>query len=96
MASEYFDREKEEALLVLCASMNHDASEWRRHGDPFFMGGLAAALASMRQFDRPRYLALAEELSPGITQVETFELWLEKSPLRPSRFMPMLKQRLTK
>ena len=88
-----FDREKEEALLDLCASGSLDAALWGRHGDGFFMGGLAAMLASVRGFDRRRYLGLAEELHPGVTQPEVFELWLQKSPLRPARFLPMLKRR---
>jgi hypothetical protein len=88
-----FGREKEESLINLCASGNLDAATWRAHGDGFFMGGLAAMLASMRGFDRRRYLALAEELHPGITQPEVFDLWLQKSPLRPARFVPMLKRR---
>ena len=85
-----FSRAKEEHLLDLCASGNHDAAAWRQHGDGFFLGGLAAMLASARGFDRRRYLALAEELHPGITQPEVFDQWLEKSPLRPARFLPML------
>ncbi len=88
-----FGREKEEALLDLCASGNFDASAWRRHGEGFFMGGLATLLASARGFDRRRYLALAEELHVGVTQAEVFELWLQKSPLRPARFLPMLARR---
>ena len=85
-----FGRAKEEQLLGLCASGNLDASAWRQHGDGFFMGGLAALLASARGFDRRRYLALAEELHPGVTQPEVFDLWLQKSPVRPARFLPML------
>ncbi len=88
-----FGREREEALLDLCASGSLDASEWRRHGEGFFMGGLATLLASVRGFDRRRYLALAEDLHPGVTQPEVFELWLQKSPLRPARFLPTLKRR---
>ena len=56
------------------------------------MGGLAAMLASVREFDRRRYLALAEDLHPGVTQPEVFELWLERSPVRPARFLPMLRR----
>ena len=88
-----FGREKEEALLDLCASGSLDAPEWRRYGEGFFIGGLATLLASVRGFDRRRYLALAEDLHPGVTQPEVFELWLQKSPLRPARFLPMLKRR---
>jgi hypothetical protein len=88
-----FGRENEEALLDLCASGNLDPPVWRGHGESFFMGGLAAMLASVRGFDRRRYLALAEELHRGVTQPEVFDLWLQKSPLRPARFVPMLKRR---
>lgn len=87
-----FSRAREEELLELCASGNHDASAWRQHGDGFFMGGLATTLASARGFNRPQYLALAEELHAGITQPEVFELWLQKSPVRPARFLPMLER----
>jgi len=87
-----FGREKEAALLDLCASGILDAAEWRRHGEDFFMGGLATLLASVRGFDRPSYLALAEELHTGVTQPEVFELWLQKSPLRPARFLPRLER----
>ena len=87
-----YGRAREEELLDLCASGNQDAATWRQHGDGFFMGGLAAMLASVRAFDRRRYLALAEDLHPGVTQPEVFELWLERSPLRPARFLPMLKR----
>ena len=87
-----FGREKEEALLDLCASGSLDAAEWRRHGEGFFMGGLATLLASLRGFDRRRFLALAEDLHTGVTQPEVFELWLQRSPLRPARFLPMLER----
>ena len=87
-----FGREKEEALLDLCASGILDAAGWRRHGDGFFMGGLTTLLASVRGFGRPSYLALAEELHAGVTQPEVFELWLQRSPLRPARFLPRLER----
>lgn len=87
-----FDRAREEELLRLCASGDTDAWAWRRHGDGFFMGGLAVMLASVRGFDRRRYLGLAEELHPGVSQPEVFDLWLQRSPVRPARFLPMLKR----
>lgn len=87
-----YGRAREEDLLDLCASGNQDAATWRQHGDGFFMGGLATMLASTREFDRRRYLALAEELHPGVTLPEVFELWLQRSPTRPARFLPMLKR----
>lgn len=87
-----YGRAREEELLDLCASGSHDAPTWRQHGDGFFMGGLAAMLASVREFDRRTYLALAEDLHPGVTQPEVFELWLQRCPVRPARFLPMLKR----
>lgn len=56
------------------------------------MGGLAMMLASVRGFDRRRYIGLAEDLHPGVSQTEVFELWLERSPVRPARFLAMLKR----
>ena len=47
-------------------------------------------LASVPEFDRRSLLDLAEALQAGSSQVEVFALWLERSPLRPSRFLPML------
>ena len=87
-----FDRAREEELLTLCASEDTDPSTWRRHGDGFFMGGLAVMLASVSGFDRRRYLDLAEELHAGISQPEAFDLWLQRTPVRPARFIPMLRR----
>lgn len=89
----HFGREQEDALLDLCASGSLDPSTWRRHGAGFFMGGVAVMLASVRGFDRRRYLALGEDLHPGVTQPEVFEQWLQASPLRPARFLPLLERR---
>jgi len=87
-----FGREREEVLLALCASGSVDAATWRAHGDGFFMAGLAMLLASVPGFDRHRYMTLAESLHPGMSYAEVFELWLQRSPLRPSRFLPMLER----
>ena len=87
-----YGRAREEELLDLCVSGSTGPADWRQHGDGFFMGGIATLLASARGFDRRRYLALAEELHPGVTQPEVFDLWLQKSPLRPARFLPMLER----
>ena len=35
-------------------------------------------------------LALAETLHPGATEPAVFARWLAHSPLRPSRFLPMV------
>src|ERR1700722_5480646 len=84
------DREYEEELLNLCASSDVDPKRWRRYGPPFFMAGLAVMVASVPEFDRRSLLDLAEALHAGSSQVGVFALWLEHSPLRPSRFLPML------
>ena len=87
-----FGREREEELLALCASGSVDVATWRTHGDSFFMAGLAMLLASVPGFDRRRYMTLAESLHPGMSYTEVFELWLQRSPLRPARFLPMLER----
>ncbi len=91
---ERFGREDEERLLALCASGSLHADTWRRHGPAFFMAGLATLLASARGFARERLLALARELYPGMADAGTFARWLERSPLRAARFLPILRKRL--
>ena len=86
-------REYEEDLLDLSASGNVDPTVWRARGPSFFMGGLAVMLASARGFERERYLRLAEALHPGASTPEVFHMWLEKSPVQPSRFLPMARKR---
>lgn len=88
------ERDDEERLLRLVASGSVDPEAWRAEGPPFFMAGLAVALASARGFDRTRLLALAEALHPGASHPEAFALWLERSPVRPSRFIPAARARL--
>ena len=83
-------REYEHQLLTLCASRNLDPAAWAAAGPAFFMAGLAVMLAADTQADRPALLALAEVLHPGATEVPVFARWLKRSPLRPSRFLPML------
>lgn len=89
-----FHRVRESALLDLCASGNLAPAYWRAHGDAFQLGGLATLLASTSWFDRGRYLRLAESLHLGITTPEVFALWLKLSPIRPARFLPMLRERM--
>jgi hypothetical protein len=84
------DRDYEEQLLDLCASGSVEPERWRRLGPAFFMAGLAVMLASVPEFDRRSLLDLAEALHAGSSQVGVFALWLERSPVRPSRFLPML------
>jgi hypothetical protein len=87
------DREYEEKLLDLCASGDVEPNRWRRSGPAFFMAGLAVMVASVPEFDRRSLLDLAEALYAGSSQVGVFALWLEGSPVRPSRFLPMLMAR---
>ena len=84
------DRDYEEQLVDLCASGNVEPERWRRCGPPFFMAGLAVMVASVTEFDRRSLLDLAEALHAGSSQVGVFALWLARSPVRPSRFLPML------
>jgi hypothetical protein len=83
-------REYEDRLLTLCASRRLEAAEWAAAGPAFFMAGLAVMLAGAADADRRGLLALAEQLHPGATEVPVFAYWLKRSPLRPSRFLPML------
>ena len=87
-------REYEQRLADLVASGNYDLDAWRSAGPGFFVAGLAVLAASLKGFDRRRLLALAEQLHPGSSRTEVLALWLERSPVRPSRFAPMLRQRL--
>jgi hypothetical protein len=84
------DREYEEQLVDLCASGDREPIRWRQYGPGFFMAGLAVMVASVPEFDRRSLLDLAEALHAGSSQVGVFALWLERSPVRPSRFLPML------
>ena len=88
-----FGRAEEELLLDLCASGRLEPRLWRQHGAAFFMAGLATMLASARGFPREQLLGLARELYPGMADAGTFARWLEGSPLRAARFVPMLRKR---
>jgi len=83
-------REYEQQLLTLCASKSLDPTAWLSAGPRFFMAGLAVMLASNSDADRHGLLRLAERLHPGATQLPIFSHWLKHSPVRPSRFLPML------
>lgn len=91
---EHHGRAEEERLLALCASGRLEAGLWRQHGSPFFMAGLATMLASARGLPRERLLGLARELYAGMADAGTFARWLERSPVRAGRFVPMLRKRL--
>lgn len=83
------DRADEARLLALAAS-NASPQAWAASGPRFFMAGLAVMLASQRGQDRRKLLELAETLHPGASTPIAFNRWLQGSPLRPSRFLPML------
>jgi hypothetical protein len=51
-------------------------------------------LASQPEFDRLRLLLLAERLSPGMTRPEVFGRWLERTPLKAARLMPLIRAEL--
>lgn len=84
------NRDYERQLLNLCASRSLDPARWEQLGPRFFMAGLAVMLAGTPDFDRRSLLSLAEELHPGASEPAVFARWLKASPLRPSRFLPML------
>jgi hypothetical protein len=88
-----FDRDDEARLVALAASGTLDPDRWRSAGPPFFVAGLAVMLASVRDSDRHGLLNLAETLHPGSSTPEVFQLWLDRSPVKPSRFVPMLDAR---
>ncbi len=81
------DREYEERLVELGVSGDLDAGRWAGMGPRFFMAGIAVMLANVRGRDRRGLLALAEHLHPGSSEVAVFNQWLERSPLRPTRFL---------
>jgi hypothetical protein len=85
------DRDYERQLVELCASRSLIPERWTQLGPPFFMAGLAVMLASVSGFDRRGLLTLAERLHPGSSEPAVFARWLERSPLKPSRFLPQLK-----
>jgi hypothetical protein len=84
------DRDYEAQLLGLCTSRSLAPDRWAQLGPRFFMAGLAVMLASVAGYDRRGLLALAEQLHPGSSEPSVFARWLERSPLRPSRFLPQL------
>jgi DNA-binding phage protein len=88
------DRDYEAGLLTLAASGNLDPDTWRAKGPAFFMAGFAVMLAGVSGLERRGFLALAEALHPGSSHPEVFRAWLARSPLRPSRFLPMLRAEL--
>lgn len=84
------DRDYERQLVNLCSSRSLAPERWTRLGPRFFMAGLAVMLASVAGYDRRGLLEVAELLHPGSSEPTVFSQWLERSPLRPSRFLPQL------
>lgn len=86
-------RAQEERLVDLCARGDFRPSRWLRAGNTRTLAGVATMLASQPEFDRPRLLALAERLHPGMTLTQEFGKWLVASRVRPARFLPMVRAR---
>ena len=87
-------RRSEERLVELAASGDLRPSRWLRAGDRRTLAGIAVMLASQPEFDRYRLLALAERLDPGMSSPESFGRWLEESPVRAARFLPMVRAQI--
>ena len=85
------NRDLEGRLADLCAQDETDPDRWTELGPPFFMAGLAVMLAGAPGHDRSALLELAERLHPGASEPAVFARWLERSPVRPSRFLPVVK-----
>ena len=88
-----FARAEEEALLDLAASGSLDVKRWLTAGPRWFMAGMAMLLARGNGPERESLLLLAEALCPGMSSAERFGQWLDTSPVKPARFLPMLDQR---
>jgi hypothetical protein len=84
------DRDYEDRLVEVCVSGDVDPGRWAGLGPRFFVAGLAVMLASAANNDRRSLLELAERLHPGASEVAVFNRWLERSPLRPTRFLPLV------
>ena len=87
-------RRSEERLIELCANGDFRLSRWLRAGDTRTLAGVAAILASVEGFDRPRMLALAERLSPGMSSPHGFNQWLGGASVQVGRFVSMLRTRI--
>lgn len=86
-----WDRDTEDALVKLCASGNLDVRRWLDAGPRYFMAGLATLCANDSEADRAGYLALAQALCPAMRDPAEFARWLDCTPARPTRFLPMLR-----
>ena len=87
-------RDAEAVWLDLCASGSLDVRRWLDAGPRYFAAGLALLLSNARGVDREGLTALADALYPGIAEPAEMNQWLARSPLRPSRFFPMIEQRM--
>lgn len=87
------NRDFEEKLADLCAYGDLDRDRWASMGPPFFMAGLAVMLAGTPGYDRTALLALAERLHPGASEAPVFARWLDRSPVRPTRFLSTVNAR---
>lgn len=87
-------RREEESVLRLVAARDFRPSRWRRAGNPQNLAGAAAMLASLDGLDADRMLALAEQLSPGMSRPERLNAWLKTGPVRADRLLPMAKRAL--
>jgi hypothetical protein len=88
------ERDYEQRLLALASSSQRDPAAWAAAGPRFFMAGLATMAASVRGCDRRRLLELADRLHAGMCEPQLFQRWLDRSPVRPSRFLPLLKAKM--
>ncbi len=83
-------REDEQRLYELVRSGTLDPRAWLAEGPAFFMAGLAVLLAGSPGYDRSGLLRLGELLHPGIGELAVFNLWLQRTPVEPSRFFAQL------
>ena len=89
-----WSRRDEERAIELCARGDFRPSRWLRAGDRRTLAGVVVMLASLDGFDRPRLLALAERLHPGMSTPAGFGRWLVDSSIQATRFLPMLQARM--
>jgi hypothetical protein len=83
-------RDMEARLLNVCAGPP-TVRAWKSIGDVPLAAGLAVLLASDSSLDRQTYLSLARKFQPSMVEGDVFRVWLEQSPVRPSRFLPMVR-----
>lgn len=93
-ASPEWGRKEEDSVLRLVAACDFRPSRWRRAGDAHNLAGAAAMLASLDGLDADRMLALAEQLSPGMSRPEKLNAWLKSGRVRADRLLPMANQAL--